>query len=111
VAAGEDQLEPFVRECRRLHRVLLCLGQVLREQAGLLGQGAIAANAVDRPVARRADQPAVGIGREPVARPALGGDCEGLLRGFLGEVDVAEEADQGSEDASPLIAEGLVEDR
>jgi hypothetical protein len=28
-----------------------------------------------------------------VARPALGGDHEGLLRGFLGEIEVAEEAD------------------
>ena len=37
-----------------------------------------------------------------VARPALRGDREGLLRGFLGEVEVAEEADQGGEDASPL---------
>jgi hypothetical protein len=28
-----------------------------------------------------------------VARPALRGDREGLLRGFLGEIEVAEEAD------------------
>ena len=46
-----------------------------------------------------------------VARPPLGGDREGLLRGFLGEVEVAEEADQRSEDAAPLVAEDLVEDR
>jgi len=52
-----------------------------------------------------------GVGRNPVARPALGGDREGLLRGFLGEVEVAEEADQRSEDASPLLAEGLLQDR
>jgi hypothetical protein len=43
--------------------------------------------------------------------PALGGDGEGLLGGFLGEVEVAEEADQGGEDASPFVAEDLVEDR
>jgi hypothetical protein len=43
-------------------------------------------------------------------RPALGGDREGLLRGFLGEVEVAEEADQRSEDAAPLVAEDAVED-
>jgi hypothetical protein len=46
----------------------------------------------------------------PVARPALGGDREGLLRGLLGEIEVAEEADQGGEDATPLLAEGLLED-
>ena len=41
--------------------------------------------------------------------PALGGDREGLLRGFLGEVEVAEEADQRSEDAAPLVPEDGVE--
>jgi hypothetical protein len=44
-----------------------------------------------------------------VARPPLGRDRERLLGGFLGEVEVAEEADQGSEDASPLVAERLLE--
>ena len=47
----------------------------------------------------------------PGARPAFGRDRERLLRGFLGEVEVAEEADQAGEDASPLVAEDLVEDR
>jgi hypothetical protein len=47
---------------------------------------------------------------DPVARPALGGDRERLLRGLLGEVEVAEEADQGGEDAAPLLAEDLLED-
>jgi hypothetical protein len=40
--------------------------------------------------------------RRPVARAALGGDREGLLRGFLGALDVAEEADEGGEDPVPL---------
>ena len=52
-----------------------------------------------------------GLAGSSVTRPALRGDREGLLRGFLGEVEVAEEADQGSEDVSPLVAEGLLEDR
>ena len=54
---------------------------------------------------------APGLVGHAVARPALGGDRERLLRGFLGEVEVAEEADQGGEDAAPLVAEGLLEDR
>ena len=49
------------------------------------------------------------VGR-PLARPARGGDGERVLRGLLGEVEVAEEADQGGEDAAPLVAEDLVED-
>jgi hypothetical protein len=36
---------------------------------------------------------------------------ERLLRGLLGEVEVAEKADQGREDAAPLVAEDLFEDR
>ena len=33
------------------------------------------------------------------------------LRGFLGEVEIAEEADQCSQDTTPVVAEGLLEDR
>ena len=44
-------------------------------------------------------------------RPPLGGGRESLLRGFLGELEVAEEADQRSEDAAPVVAERLLEDR
>ncbi len=43
-------------------------------------------------------------------RPALGCDRKRLLRGFLGEIEVAEEADQRSEDAAPMVAERLLED-
>jgi hypothetical protein len=65
---------------------------------------------VDGPVAGRCHEPRAGVVRRSVARPALGGDREGLLRGFLGELEVAEEADQGSEDAAPLLAEDVLED-
>jgi hypothetical protein len=76
------------------------------EQARLRRQRAIAANAIDRTSPGRRQQPGAGVGRGSVARPALGGDREGLLRGLLGEVEVAEEADQRSEDTPPLLAEG-----
>jgi hypothetical protein len=33
------------------------------------------------------------------------------LGGFLGEVEIAEEADQCGEDAAPLVPEDLVQDR
>ena len=45
------------------------------------------------------------------ALEALGGDGERLLRGVLGEVEVAEDADQGGQDAAPLLAEDLIERR
>jgi hypothetical protein len=44
-------------------------------------------------------------------RPSLGRDGERLLRGFLGEVEVAEDADQGRQDATPLVAKCLLQDR
>jgi hypothetical protein len=49
------------------------------------------------------------VGR-PVAGPALGGSRERFLSGFLGELEVAEVADQACEDAAPLVAEDLLED-
>jgi hypothetical protein len=39
----------------------------------------------------------------------LGGDRERLLCGFLGQVKVAEKADQGGQDAAPFVAEDVVE--
>jgi hypothetical protein len=81
------------------------------EQGGLRRERAVAADPVDRAVAGRGHEPGPRIVGRPVARPALGGERERLLGGFLGEVEVAEEADQGGEDSAPLVAEDLVEDR
>jgi hypothetical protein len=48
------------------------------------------------------------LGR-PLAGPPLGGDRERVLGGLLGEVEVAEEADEGREDPSPVLPEGLLD--
>jgi len=42
--------------------------------------------------------------RSAVAGPPLGREGERLLNGILGEVEVAEEADQDGEDAGSLLA-------
>jgi hypothetical protein len=81
------------------------------EQPGLRRERAVAPDAVDRPVARGGDKPGPRVVGRPVARPAFGGGRERLLRGFLGELKVAEEADQRREEPAPLVAEDLVEDR
>src|SRR5215218_2326877 len=109
MAAGEDELESLVLDRRVVHLVLNRFGHL--EQTGLRGEGAIAADAVDRAVARGRDKPGARIGGRPLVGPALGRDRERLLSGLLGEVEVAEETDQVGEDASPLVAEDLVEDR
>ena len=107
VAAREDELEPLVGEGRLVHVVLRRLGHV--EQPRLLRQRPLTAEVVERAVARRRDQPRALVGGDPVARPAGGGDREGLLGGLLGELEVAEDADQGGQHAPPLVAEGLLE--
>ena len=52
-----------------------------------------------------------GLTGVPSRGQRLRGDRKRLLGGLLGEVEVAEEADQVGQDAAPLVAEGLVEDR
>jgi hypothetical protein len=47
--------------------------------------------------------------RRPLAGPPLGRDRKCLLGGLFGEVDVAEEADQGREDPAPLTLEDLLD--
>jgi hypothetical protein len=49
--------------------------------------------------------------RSAVAWPALGGDRKRLLGGLLGELEVAEEANQVCEDPPPLIPENLLDQR
>jgi hypothetical protein len=108
VAAGHDQLEALVGDGGLVHRLLHYCRRL--EQLGLLGERAVAADAVDRAVAGGGHEPGPRVVRRALARPALGGDRERVLGGLLGELEVAEEADQGRQDASPLVAEGLFED-
>jgi hypothetical protein len=109
VAAGEDQLEPLVRDGHLLVPVLDRQRALEQGQLGL--QRAVTPDAVDGTVTRGGDEPRGRVGGSPFARPALGGDREGLLGGFLGELEVAEEADKRSEDTAPLLPEDLLYQR
>jgi hypothetical protein len=111
MAAHEDHLESLVRDDCLVHVDLQVRSFWHIEQADLLRQRAVAPDAVDRVVARRPHQPRTWVGRRTVARPARSCHRKGLLGGFLGEVDVAEEADQAGEDTAPLVAEDLLENR
>ena len=93
-----------------VHRVLHRLGDLEQARASRRSVRSRRMRSIARLRAVVTSQ-APGLVGHAVARPALGGDRERLLRGFLGEVEVAEEADQRGEDAAPLVAEGLVEDR
>jgi hypothetical protein len=109
MAAGEDQLQPLVRKRLVLHLLFHRLRRL--EQAGLRREGAVTPDSVDRPIASRGRQPRARIGGRTGAGPQFGGDRERLLRGLLGEIEVAEEADQVGQDSSPLLAEDLLEQR
>jgi hypothetical protein len=71
----------------------------------------VAANAVDGAVAGRRHEPCSRVRGSTFARPTLGRDRERLLGGLLGEVEVAEEADQAGENTSPFVAEDLLQRR
>ena len=75
MAAREDQAEPFVG-----NRLVLLAGLDRLErgqQLGLAPERLLAANPVDRPVARGRQQPGTGVGGGAFARPPLdrGGEC------------------------------------
>ena len=112
VAAGEDQLEPLVgdRASSSPLRPPCASGDVELAESSRRSVRSRRIRSIARLRAGR-HQPGARVGGHAVARPALGGDRERLLGGLLGELEVAEEADQVGEDASPLVAEDLLEVR
>ncbi len=99
VAAGEDQTQPVVGDV-----VVLGFDHVLRdiELAGSLAPGLPKAIDGLEPAGR--DQPRAGVRGCPLDRPALHRRRERILKRLLGEIEVAEQADQGREDAAGLRA-------
>jgi hypothetical protein len=100
MAAGEDEPQPLVGHAR-CHEVLggrlIARRRQGREGGKLrraLAQRAIAAQPVDRAIARHHDDPRHGVARDALARPALHRRGEGLLHRLLGEVPVADGSDQ-----------------
>ena len=87
VAAGEDQLQALIWEGGVAHALRRRLGG--GQQPILGGEHPVAADAVDRAVARGGDQPPGGAGRNAVPRPAVRRGGERLLGGFFGEIQVA----------------------
>ena len=107
MAASEDETEAVV-----LHgSCLLRLAEVVafgREHGHLdceFLSASLAAETVDRSMAGSGRDPAARVGRQTVARPCAQGDGERLLDRVLGEVDVAEGADQDGDRSAGLLAE------
>ena len=103
MAAREDQLEPLVRERRRPRiELVLLTGLGLPSSGVFVGERAVAADAVDRAVAGRVvTSHAPGLGGTPSRGQRSRRDRERLLRGVLGEVEVAEEADERGQRRGP----------
>ena len=103
VAAGEDQAQAVVAAPAPTSSA----GIVTRRAAARPGvpvvAGGLAPDPVDRAVAGRRDDPPGRVRRHAALRPALERDGEGVLDRLLGEVDVAEEADQGGDGAPALL--------
>ena len=107
VAAREHEAQALVGDRRVVHR----LGVDRDEQLGLARECPVATDPVDGAVLRHRHEPARRVGGHTVARPALDRGRDRVLESVLGEVEVAEDADQGCEDASVLLAEELLECR
>ena len=81
-----------------------------REELVLLGAEPLAAQTVDRLVAGDPRDPRPGVVRNALPRPALERDDEGFLNRLLGEVEVAEDADQRRDRPPRLAPEQAVDD-
>ena len=103
MAAGEDQPQPVVG-----HRPLLrrFVAHVHERRLGMsILARRFAPEPIDRAVLRRGDDPAHRARRRAARRPAPQRLGERVLHRFLGEVDVAEDADQHGDRAAVLRAE------
>jgi hypothetical protein len=104
VAAGEDQAQPVVGHGALLGRRLRLAPQQDRLGVAVLA-GRLPAEPVDRPVPGGGDDPAGRARWRPGRRPAPHGLGEGVLDRLLGQVDVADDADQDGDRAAVLAAE------
>lgn len=111
VAAGEDELEPLIGDLAQGLNLILDGGARVGQRGQRLvveGCGAVTAAAVDGLAASRDGQPRAGVARG-LLRPALDGGQEGVLQGILGQVEVAQPADEGGENLARLAAVGALD--
>jgi len=90
------------------------MGRVVVGHQGSLVLGValvLAADPIDRPVARGGGEPAAGVGRYAGLRPLLQRGHERLTRRLLCDVNVSEAADERGDQAAVLLAEDPLDGR
>jgi len=103
MAAGKNQAQAIIRHSVFLDRFRRCLQKNGLRMA--IVAGALAAQAIDRAVAGRRDNPAGRARRHAIGRPALHRNRERILDRFFSDVDVAEGADQDRDRLAVVLAE------
>ena len=111
MTAREDKAKPVVGEAAvapEAHVILLPssvdeggldLGELQRLASG-------PTDPVKRPVARRRGDPCPGVARDAIPRPGLERGHERVGKRLLGQVEVAQDADERGQNAAGFITEG-----
>ena len=108
MAAGEDQGQPLVGD---LGQVGVGAGDVAlqaleqRDVGGLGRARRAAAQPIEGPPARCSHDPGGGVAGHTLGGPALERSGKGVLQRFLGEVEVAEVADEAREHGAVFLAD------
>ena len=71
----------------------------------------LATEVIDGPISSGRRDPATGVRRQTVGRPLSQSEGEGLLDRILGQIDVAEDADQGGDRPTGLLTEDPADQR
>ncbi len=93
MAAGEDQPQAVVFEVFTLPFGLVVAVQLIGQQAQGCVETCPLAQPVDGLEATSRDQPGARIGRQTVTRPLLHRRDKGVMQGFLGQLEIAQQAD------------------
>ncbi len=117
MAAREDEPEAIVGDRHRIllvarieRRELRLDGHFAPQEFGLLAQALAPAQSIDGAVPRGRGDPGTRIVGHASHGPRLEGRDEGFLDHLLGEVEVAEHADQGGHRPALFLAEQAVDD-
>jgi hypothetical protein len=104
MAASEDQPQPVVLDAFLVPGGLCAGGIDQRVGVFQLLEPRTPAHPVDGLEAPGRNQPCPRIGGHAIARPLLQRRTEGIVQRLFGEIEVAEEANQGGEDAARVGA-------